>query len=254
LQSAHDFWRARHQRSGHTGWNDPVIYAYDQLERLAFVQAELDRLACTAGHALDFGCGSGDFSKALLARGLRVSGYDPYVRPAIESPRFEHLDSLDALAAGAGGWDLILSVTVLDHVLDLAELRAILGVLRAGIRAGGRLLLIEYSLDESEAHASDYQAFRTEKEWHELLCGAGWKVERVQPLPHPERAPSQGYRAYQRRWPVRLVQRFGHRLPIAKAWLGPLLEALARRDFARFGLGSVSGSPLKLHVCQPVSS
>lgn len=252
MHSAHDFWRARYERSGHTGWNEPVIYAYDQLERLAFVEAELDRLECRGGHALDLGCGSGDFSKLMLAHGLRVSGYDPFVRPTIEAVGFQHFDSLEAVAEAGSGWDLILSVTVLDHVLDGTELTTILGVLRRGIRDGGHLLMIEYSLDESETHASDYQAFRSLKEWHELLWGCGWKLTRTCPVPHPERSPSQGYRAYARRWPVRVLQRIRHRLPIAQTLLGPLLPALARREFARFGLGQVASSPLKLHICQPV--
>jgi hypothetical protein len=68
------FWQTRYAKHGHTGWSDSAIYAYDQLERLAIVGSAIERLGNGPETALDYGCGSGDFSPLLLRSGLRVWG------------------------------------------------------------------------------------------------------------------------------------------------------------------------------------
>ena len=241
-------WRARLRRCGHTGWNDPVVYAWDQPERLRLVERvvrELD-LEPEACIALDFGCGVGDFSRMLLRLGFRVIGHDPVARPAIAHPRFHFEPVLESRPRSV---DLVLSVTVLDHVLDEARLRATLAALRERLRPGGFLVLLEYSLggdflNEPTLRANAHQAFRSRESWRALLASAGFRCQRELPAPHPELAPSPGYARFARDPAVRAVSRLG----LAGSRLGrALLDRRARRLAPR-GPREVAG-PVESPLC-----
>ncbi len=97
MNNLSDFWNERLVKFGHTGWADPVIYAYDQQERLALIGAAITKLSIKRGSALDFGCGAGDFSKLLLSNGFNVCDYDPYVHPIINSASFTYADSFQQI-------------------------------------------------------------------------------------------------------------------------------------------------------------
>lgn len=244
-----DAWRSRLRRQGHTGWNDPVIYAYDQLERLALVGRVVDELGLdpAASTALDFGCGVGDFCRLLLERGFEVIGHDPVVEPAIDHPRFRFEARLSAAPV-----DLALSVTVLDHVLDERRLAETLASLRARLRPGGFLVLLEYAVPQERAEASGlrpgrHQAFRSPEAWSAALRGAGFSVARRLPAPHPVHAPSPGFLRYARDPRVRALAA----TRLATTRLGRrLLTGLARRLLASAPDAAPDPqSPLVCHVC-----
>ena len=102
---------------------------------------------------LDVGCGVGRWSCLLAARGARVTGIDlsPTMIAAAERRaaargiarqcRFlvQDLASLDA----GEKFDVILSVTVLQHILEPQALRAALQRMVAHLADGGRLVLLE---------------------------------------------------------------------------------------------------------------
>jgi SAM-dependent methyltransferase len=208
-----DVWRSMLQRQGHTGWNNPAIYAYDQLERLRLVANTVRELRATpAPHAaIDFGCGSGDFSKVLLELGFSVHAYDPVTHPEIDDPRYRFSDSLEALLQASSHVGLILSVTVLDHILDNDRLGQTLAALRGTLHPGGHLVLLEYALDapfqgRPGLRANGHQAFRSSTRWQEALWGAGFRVQHCAPAPHPVHSPSPGYERYARRLDVRALR------------------------------------------------
>lgn len=102
---------------------------------------------------LDVGCGVGRWSRLLAARGARVTGIDL-------SPTMIAQARLRALSANVGArceffvqdlstldtrerYDLILGVTVLQHILDPESFRAAVAALGAHLAPGGRLVLLE---------------------------------------------------------------------------------------------------------------
>ena len=147
-----DFWRARLRRHGHTGWADPAIYAYDQTLRLRAVQQWLHTRRGPLRRALDFGCGVGDFAALLAVSAPEVTGYDidadivQRARQRVTAPgvRFT-ADRADALAAGP--YDVVLCITVLQHVLDDDEARQLAAALAAALAARGSLLMLETLVD-----------------------------------------------------------------------------------------------------------
>jgi len=102
---------------------------------------------------LDVGCGVGRWSRLLAARGARVMGVDlsPTMiaqarqRAAAEGIadrcRFQVQD-LSNLDVGER-FDLVLGVTVLQHILDPNAVRAALAAMTAHLAPGGRMILLE---------------------------------------------------------------------------------------------------------------
>jgi SAM-dependent methyltransferase len=102
---------------------------------------------------LDVGCGVGRWSRLLAARGARVTGID--LSPTmIAQARMRALadkvadrcrffvQDLSTLQVGER-FDLVLGVTVLQHILDPASFRGALEALTAHLAPGGRLVLLE---------------------------------------------------------------------------------------------------------------
>ena len=102
---------------------------------------------------LDLGCGVGRWSRLLASRGAIVTGVDlsptmiAQARRRAEAEgladrcRFEVQDLAEL--AVQGPFDLILGVTVLQHILDPALLRRAIAAVRALLAPDGRVVLLE---------------------------------------------------------------------------------------------------------------
>ena len=107
-----------------------------------------------ARKVLDVGCGVGRWSRLLAARGAQVTGIDlsptmiarsPAVAPAQDgvADRCRFLvQDLAQLDAGEK-FDLLLGVTVLQHILDPEALRAAVQRMADHLAPGGRMVLLE---------------------------------------------------------------------------------------------------------------
>lgn len=98
---------------------------------------------------LDFGCGSGTYSRWLKARGARrVVGYDVSEGMLDHARRREQKERLgieyaSALDAGLeGGFDLVLAVYVLPYATSREELDAMCASMARALRPGGRLVAL----------------------------------------------------------------------------------------------------------------
>lgn len=102
---------------------------------------------------LDVGCGIGRWSRLLASRGARVTGVDlspTMIAQAQQRAQAEgvadrcqfRVQDLSRLEAG-GPFDLVLGVTVLQHILDPELLRAAVCGMTAHLAPGGRMILLE---------------------------------------------------------------------------------------------------------------
>lgn len=121
----------------------------DVLDR--YEQWLLDQAPAEIGAALDLGCGTGEFTRALARRARRVVGMDlapGMIEVARErSVRVPNIEYVVADATTAhlpeGSFDCVASVATLHHM----PLRAMLCRLRKTLRPGGVLLILD--LDDS---------------------------------------------------------------------------------------------------------
>jgi ubiquinone/menaquinone biosynthesis C-methylase UbiE len=102
---------------------------------------------------LDVGAGIGRWSRLLAARGAVVTGVDISPTMVAEAKRRAaadgvaercrfHVQDLSTLDVGER-FDLVLGVTVLQHILDPGQLRAALAAMTRHLAPGGRMVLLE---------------------------------------------------------------------------------------------------------------
>lgn len=238
------FWKARACKYGHTGWSDQFIYQFDQLCRMQTFTAWLHSSFATAGKALDFGCGSGDFSRLLVKLGWTVSGCDKYIRPKFVHPRFSFLNALPEWQSQPNSFDLIVSITVLDHIKSDQEFQACLEHLRRLLKPTGMFCFLEYSPDLFKA-PSDYQAFRPMSTWRRCLQEAGLHLEKTESVFHPIDAPIPAWNAYQKHPYSRVYKKIRLRWISRMIPLWPL-KAVAATCLQQHGRPTPTGSPLNM--------
>ncbi|HLY51704.1 MAG TPA: methyltransferase domain-containing protein [Steroidobacteraceae bacterium] len=139
---------------------------------------------------LDVGCGVGRWSCRLAARGARVTGVDvsatmieqarrrAAARGVAARCRFlaQDLASLELV----GRFDLILGVTVLQHILEPAALRASLERLSSHLSADGTLILLEAAPARriTNCNSPVFEA-RQRGEYLRLFRACGLRVQRI---------------------------------------------------------------------------
>jgi 2-polyprenyl-3-methyl-5-hydroxy-6-metoxy-1,4-benzoquinol methylase len=224
------YWRDRLQRFGHTGWSDAAVYAYDQRLRLAAVARVLEAMP-DLGHeaALDYGCGVGDFCTLLAGRFVRVDGHDP-VPEVLAAARMRNagrnIHYLDMPELGVPRYDLVLCVTVLQHVTDDAEFDALARRLVASLRPGGACIVLETLAGRDDAPVARTLKRRTAVDLAGRFIAAGlWPVA-DHGFYHPTEAPTPAFLRYREAGITHLLGRFAGR---GWAWAQRALDRRAAR-------------------------
>ena len=227
------FWTVRLRGLGHTGWADPVIYAYDQRLRLRAL-VELLGVGAQQRRALDFGCGVGDFSALLAQRFAAVVAHDISDEVLQRAERLVPAANVSwtrdrERALGAGPFDLVLSITVLQHVTDDAELARLVQGFAAALAPQGRVILLESTGAQDSAPVA-YIRRRTAAQLVRAFEAAGLALRRQQAFHHPIDNPTPGFARYRARLDVRLLGRLA---AAGLGWAGRRLASLAERAVAQ---------------------
>jgi len=159
--------------------------------------------------ALDVGCGVGRWSVELARHGYHVMGVDlssNMIERAQERAAALNVDcefiTADAAQLQLGRrFDVVLCVTVLQHILDPCAARQAIGALAAHVAPGGRLVLLE-AAPSRECTRCDSKVFTARPaDWYlTALRSAGLRVVatrgvdpvplKVWLLPHYRRLPA----------------------------------------------------------------
>ena len=188
---------------------------------------------------LDVGCGVGRWSRLLAARGALVTGIDlspTMIAQAIRraqaqglAARCRFLVQDTAVLDGGGQFELVLAVTVLQHILEPLALRRALTRMMEHLAPAGRLVILEAApcAPVSRCNTSVFTA-RSRRQYLELFAEVGLELRAVggvDPapfkawlLPHLSRIP-------------RPLALFG--LALATALSAPVDMLLGRRAVAR---------------------
>ncbi len=183
-----DFWERTAQRFAKRGFRAVcwptsiglVNWYIDILQRTVlksvFHQCQGDKL-------LEIGCGVGRWSWRLLQIGVDVTGIDIANNMVKEARRRQLAQDSMAKAKFIVGiaeklpfkdsvFDCVLSVTVLQHIMDEQEVkRSVLEMIRV-VRPGGKIMILEASPQRRQAAAVDFPTtYRSTAEWLALFTG-----------------------------------------------------------------------------------
>lgn len=143
-------WDSLARKYGTTGFTDYSIAFFDQLMRLKCIEQILgehgnpDRRNSVL---LDFGCGTGDFLAYFSDNFKNVIGYD--VSDEVLSiascrlRRFSNIELLRSIENLDAKCDVVLSITVLQHILNDNELRDALRKISSLCKSGALLVAME---------------------------------------------------------------------------------------------------------------
>ena len=233
------FWEGRLRRFGHTGWSDAATYAYDQRLRLKAVAQLLDaRAEAPCRRALDYGCGVGDFSRLLSRYAQQVLGFDVSEAIVAQAARANPGSNIrytshasDVFVDGGLHYDVILSITVLQHITDDAALQALLARMAAHLSLGGEVIVLETLADVEQA--AGYIKRRTRVGLVAQFERIGLRLRAAAAFYHPTEHPTPAFKRYRHRWVVRLLGRLaGWGVPGARPWLASIAGACADADTA----------------------
>lgn len=242
-----NFWRARFERQGHTGWTNNIIYEFDQSCRRYAFRDWLEQQKPNGGIALDFGCGSGDFATILGNLGWSVVAYDKFVAPKGLECRSIFVAVNENEVLQRGPYDLIVCVTVLDHIMDDAEFIKQLHFFQSILKPAGKLFLLEYSPDYY-IPPSAYQTFRQSTRWNEAFARSGLELQERRPFFHPELCKIDTWERYHNNVIVRLIARIQSIIGVRNC-VNPILNLLCKRYLRSFPyLTPQSPSPLHIMI------
>jgi 2-polyprenyl-3-methyl-5-hydroxy-6-metoxy-1,4-benzoquinol methylase len=191
------YWEDRARRFAGQGAGLAAVCSYGMPEFYNRVIDFCQRLAlepwldvAPGARVLDVGCGVGRWSTLLAKRGARVTGIDLSPTMIHEARRraraldvgdrcgFEVQD-LAQLDAGEQ-FDLVLGVTVLQHILDGDAWRAAMRRMTEHLAPGGRMVLLE-AAPERVAPTCNTTIFhaRQRRQYLELFAACGLQVAAV---------------------------------------------------------------------------
>ena len=235
-QNIRTFWNDRTTRFKHTGWADGTIYAFDQPARLLAIEHIIGQVLSSRNVALDFGTGAGDFATLLSTSFNRVVASDISDK-VVEIAREHHgannqveficTDDVNSLPIDPHSLDLILSVTVLGHILDDNILHQTLNYFHQKISPSGRLLAMEYT-PRQRIPSSTYQRFRSYDEWKAAFEKSGFEVEHCFGFYHPSESPCPSYLKYRRHPLLKILSKAPHSLK-SLGWVKRFCQRRAKR-------------------------
>jgi trans-aconitate methyltransferase len=190
--SDRDFWNARFKASGHTGWSNPWLYAYDQRNRINALKALIQRIDPSS--VMDIGCGTGDFVELVKQEcpACNITAID-ISNEAIASSRKRfagvegvsfYAEDLQVAEFDTEHYDLLVSITVLQHITDHKELHKLLKKIGKALRPNGCFVFLENVYHGQEKADSFYlnKSFSAQ-DWVKACQGAGLKVSTHSPYP-----------------------------------------------------------------------
>jgi SAM-dependent methyltransferase len=191
------YWEERARRFASEGAGLAAVCSYGMPEFYNKVIDLCQRLAlepwlkpAPGTRVLDVGCGVGRWSRLLAGRGAQVTGIDisPTMiaqarRRATQAglhPRCRFItQDLAALDAG-DRFDLVLGVTVLQHILDPDALRSAVSRMADHLAEGGRMVLLEAAPLQSASHCNS-SIFRARErgDYLQLFASCGLRLHAI---------------------------------------------------------------------------
>ena len=181
MKSSKDFWELRAKEFDEKAVGfllDP--YCDKQENKLRWIAIKKGLKLKMGQRALEVGCGTGNFAIKLAKRGLTVSANDispTLVNIAREKAMENDVDidffncKIKDLSLPRNAFDLVLSVTVFQHIIEIEDFRKSINKIVSLTKPGSTIAILEYSPDrlsksyEQRLLDADLMMSRTKNEW-----------------------------------------------------------------------------------------
>jgi trans-aconitate methyltransferase len=227
------YWNDRVSKFGHTGWSDFATYYYDQNLRLNAIKQIIADSELKIKTALDYGCGTGDFSKLLTKycdKVIATDISDKVIEKANsdnKNDNIEYHELSDNIFSYK--YELILSVTVLQHILDDEKLSELIGKFESSLRDHGKIIVFESFAKNGVS--SNYQKLREVDDFVKAFREYGLTRESVLDFYHPSNMPTKLFEKYRSKLIVRILNRLCLlRVPGARLLLRQLAYYFSSKD------------------------
>ena len=217
-------------------------------------------LSCT----LDLGTGSGDFANLLAKYFENVLAFDICERvidvaklkyERTPNIRFVNGQSICDVVTDDKMFDVILSVTVLDHIMRNEELDRTIQWFKNHLSHKGYVVMIEYSSSD-QRNPGTYQRFSTMNDWLDRFSKNGLSIETYYGFYHPVESSCESYELYRKNWIVSYLARLNYyslfQRFIRTRFMSKRLENVARSSIAEkcdyFWKSQDKESPLHLMI------
>lgn len=172
------YWNKRFGEVGDVGYADKLLFEYDErLRQMAILRAVSLLGLRKDARVLDAGCGTGRLGVELSKMALSVTGIDMLdgaVEKAKQRAEKEGIrmnlvvGNIVNAPLGQNYFDLITSVTVLQHITEQADFEQAVERIVDSAKFDGCILILEYSPLKCPRPVSQrpfYMAKRTRSEW-----------------------------------------------------------------------------------------
>jgi SAM-dependent methyltransferase len=194
---------------GHTGCSDFPTYYYDQNMRLKSVGSLIDKLGLKFGSVLDYGCCAGEFSIMLSELYSNVLGTDISATAVDEAERFNKKPNIEFQLLDETifehDYDLILSITVLQHILDDVKLIDLVKKFKGSMAPHGQLILLE-SFSNCGVE-SNYLKLREIGSLIKIFEDFGIRLQSSYDFYHPGNLPTKLFKRYRSNLIIRILNR-----------------------------------------------
>lgn len=192
------------RNNGTTGYGDKSIAFFDQLMRIKCIE----KIVCQYYEGsnktmLDFGCGTGDFLHYFSPRCRLLVGYDPSNEileiAQIKCKNLSNVLLVNSLDNILDKFDIILSITVLQHILSDSELLKTLTFMSNISNNNGILIALESTKCDSFnlAQPSHVNA-RSMADWLSFFDKCGWELLSIKSFYNPFYLKTKSYIKYRK--------------------------------------------------------
>lgn len=188
-----EYWDKRFQDFGKysTGYTDKLLHKYDDNIRWNCFSKEVKILK--GDKVLDIGCNYGEWSFRLAKLGANVIGID-IISKAIQLAKkksegqslnisFKEM-SVHELNFGNNFFDKIISITVMQHILDDKLFKMSLNKMNKQLKSNGELIFIESASKNKIQETQKHKRERTLDNQIKLLFDAGFYLSKIRGVNH----------------------------------------------------------------------
>lgn len=222
-----NFWSQRVKNFGHTGWADIVIYAFDQPNRIEIVHELIEKYTPEGEYEktlLDFGCGTGEFTKNELPGFGCCVAYDTCAEVLrkinFKSTKVCGISEFDKLKRKDCKYNVVISITVMQHILEDDELHAVLEMMHEKLDDNGIIILLESLYDKENSYIRTWNY----GEFNDYFLAHGFHMKKGYDF-YPETIyKNKDFLAYSNHIDVRIIRKVYKYLPgfcksMARAYL-----------------------------------